>query len=209
MNWQDNLSAFKYSLFGSAMLLLAGCSSNPRALAEASPTQQTAADDGRKPATQTQPKRPHVTRLARSDKSASIPKAVPRSTLERVTWCARNQQGKLYCWGGSSPKTGFDCSGLTKYAFQQGAGITLPRTAADQYAAAEKVPDVEAKRGDLVFFRTHGKRVSHVGIYLGDNKFIHAPRTGKSITTSQLSGYWKKRLVGFGRVAGACRPMYT
>ena len=67
----------------------------------------------------------------------------------------------------------------------------------------------EARKGDLVFFRTRGKRVSHVGIYLGDNKFIHAPRTGKSITTSKLQGYWKQRLVGFGRVQGACRPVYS
>ncbi|MCB1639463.1 MAG: C40 family peptidase, partial [Thiothrix sp.] len=62
-----------------------------------------------------------------------------------------------------------------------------------------------ATRGDLVFFRTRGNSVSHVGIYLGDGKFVHAPRAGRKITTDNITGYWKERLVSFGRIPGACK----
>ncbi|QTR51428.1 C40 family peptidase [Candidatus Thiothrix anitrata] len=126
--------------------------------------------------------------------------------IDRVVWNAQKQQGKMYRFGGESPSTGFDCSGLTQFAFNKGAGVSLPRTAAAQYDAAVKVPRSEATKGDLVFFNTRGRKVGHVGIYLGDNKFVHAPRTGKAITTDKLVGYWGSRVVGFGRIPGACKP---
>lgn len=129
--------------------------------------------------------------------------------LDRVVWNAQKQQGKMYRWGGASPTTGFDCSGLTQYAFRNGAQISLPRTAAEQYATAVKVSRTQSRKGDLVFFNTSGSRVSHVGIYLGNDTFLHAPRSGKAITTSALAGYWGERLVGFGRIPGACRPSYS
>lgn len=129
--------------------------------------------------------------------------------IDRVVWKAQKQQGKMYRWGGTSPITGFDCSGLTQYAFKDGAQITLPRTAAEQYQIATKIPREQASRGDLVFFRTSGKRISHVGIYLGNNRFVHAPRTGRAITTEDLTGYWARTLVGFGRIPGACKPSYS
>ncbi len=129
--------------------------------------------------------------------------------LDRVAWIATKQQGKMYRYGGESPKTGFDCSGLTQFAFGQGAGVSLPRTAAEQYSASVKIPQQEASKGDLIFFKTTGKRISHVGLYMGDNKFVHAPRTGKAITTEKLEGYWADRLVGFGRIPGACKPAYS
>lgn len=201
--WNCHFSHLKYSLLGSAMLVLAGCSTNPRSLSAVSPAQQATEPAKNRVVQAHQKTKPYTVQLAKARKAPAA------STLEKVTWCARKQQGKMYCWGGSSPTTGFDCSGLTQYSFKQGAGVNLPRTAAAQYQAAEKVNQQEARKGDLVFFRTRGKRVSHVGIYLGDNKFIHAPRTGKSITTSKLQGYWKQRLVGFGRVQGACRPVYS
>ncbi|MEB4593091.1 C40 family peptidase [Candidatus Thiothrix sp. Deng01] len=143
-------------------------------------------------------------------KVAQIP-AKPKSVtlLDKVVWNAQKQQGKMYRWGGTSPVTGFDCSGLTQYAFRNGAQVMIPRTAAEQYAAAVKVSRTQAGKGDLVFFNTHGKRVSHVGIYLGKDRFVHAPRTGKAITTSNLKGYWENHLVGFGRIPGACRPSYS
>ncbi len=202
--WNKHVSTVKYSLLGYAMFVLAGCSINPRNGGFPSPAQQTFKPNP-KQQVQGQKALVHKTRLSRS---AAVK---PLASLERVTWCARKQTGRLYCWGGSSPKTGFDCSGLTQYAFQQGAGVSIPRTAAEQYDAATKLSQTEARKGDLVFFRTRGKRVSHVGIYLGENRFIHAPRTGKAITTSELSGYWRKRLVGFGRIQlpGACRPIYS
>lgn len=202
---KNYVSTVKYSLLGYAMFVLAGCSINPRGGAISSPAQQ-AVKPGPKHHAQVQKSvAVHKTRLSRSVT------ARPVSSMERVTWSARKQTGKLYCWGGSNPKTGFDCSGLTQYAFRQGAGVSIPRTAAEQFKASTKLAQTEARKGDLVFFRTRGKRVSHVGIYLGENKFIHAPRTGKAITTSKLEGYWKKRLVGFGRIQtpGTCRPVYS
>jgi cell wall-associated NlpC family hydrolase len=131
------------------------------------------------------------------------------SLLDKVVWNAQKQQGKMYRWGGTSPVTGFDCSGLTQYAFRNGAQVAIPRTAAQQYEAAIKVSREQSQKGDLVFFNTSGKRVSHVGIYLGNNRFVHAPRTGKAITTSELAGYWGRKLIGFGRIPGACRPSYS
>lgn len=142
-----------------------------------------------------------VTKIPAQQKSVTL--------VDKVVWNAQKQQGKMYRWGGTSPVTGFDCSGLTQYAFRNGAQVAIPRTAAEQYAAAVKIPQTEASKGDLVFFITRGKRVSHVGIYLGGNRFVHAPRTGKAITTSELKGYWANRLVGFGRIPGACKPSYS
>ncbi|MDQ5767519.1 C40 family peptidase [Thiothrix subterranea] len=131
------------------------------------------------------------------------------SLLDKVVWNAQKQQGKMYRWGGTSPVTGFDCSGLTQYAFKNGARVAIPRTAAQQYAAAVKVSQAQSQKGDLVFFNTSGKRVSHVGIYLGNDKFVHAPRKGRAIATDELKGYWSQRLIGFGRIPGACKPSYS
>lgn len=213
--WNCHFSHLAYSLLGSTMLVLAGCSTNSRSVNAVSPNQQ-ATEAAKNRVVQVHPKtKPHRLALHKARKvptPATVPApvtAAPAAIPEKVTWCARKQQGKMYCWGGNNPATGFDCSGLTQYAFKQGAGINLPRTAAAQYQVATKVNPQDARRGDLVFFKTRGKRVSHVGIYLGDNKFIHAPRTGKSITTSKLQGYWKQRLVGFGRIQGTCRPVYS
>lgn len=142
---------------------------------------------------------------------AQIPvqQAATVTLLDKVVWNAQKQQGKMYRWGGTSPVTGFDCSGLTQYAFKNGAQVAIPRTASEQYDAAVKVSREQSQKGDLVFFNTGGKRVSHVGIYLGNNKFVHAPRTGRAIATDQLKGYWAQRLIGFGRIPGACRPSYS
>lgn len=139
-------------------------------------------------------------RTAKSQTRARIAQRYPTVSLSPVTWNMRQQQGKRYRFGGSNPSTGFDCSGLTQYAFKRGAGIQLPRTAAAQYQVAQKVPRSAARQGDLVFFQTRGRRIGHVGVYLGNGKFIHAPSSGKRVTTTPLTGYWSKRLVGFGRV---------
>ena len=142
--------------------------------------------------------------------ATKIPSTPTTDTLlEKVVWNAQKQQGKMYRWGGTSPVTGFDCSGLTQYAFNQGAGVKIPRTAAAQYEAAQKIAPNQAQKGDLIFFATRGRHIGHVGVYLGDNKFVHAPRQGKPITTSSLDGYWQQHLVGFGRIPGACRPAFS
>ncbi len=138
-----------------------------------------------------------VTHSSKKHKQAAHTSAAPQAIV-----CAIRQHGKRYRRGGSSPNTGFDCSGLTQYAFRQGNGTHIPRTAAAQYQAASKISRTAARPGDLVFFQTRGRHIGHVGIYLGNGKFVHAPRPGKAVTTEALSGYWSKHLVGFGRIAG-------
>lgn len=125
--------------------------------------------------------------------------------VENVIRTAASEIGTPYVWGGKTPGKGFDCSGLVQHSLAQGANVRVPRTAAEQYAASVKVASGSATRGDLVFFRTRGSSVSHVGIYLGSGKFLHAPRKGKTVTVSTITGYWQDRLIGFGRIPGACK----
>jgi cell wall-associated NlpC family hydrolase len=112
---------------------------------------------------------------------------------------AQSRVGAPYRYGGSGPDA-FDCSGLVAYAYQQ-AGITMPRTAAQQYALARPVPRSELRPGDLVFFRLSGREVSHVGIYAGDGQFVHAPQTGGQVRLASLDDEWYRQ-----RYAGAGRP---
>lgn len=106
-----------------------------------------------------------------------------------------------YVRGGRDPSTGFDCSGFVRYVFAHAVGMQLPTNSASQFLAGLKVKRADMKPGDLVFFHTRGKhRVSHVGIYISDGRFIHSPNTGKSVEISSLeSGYWAKRFVGAKR----------
>lgn len=102
-----------------------------------------------------------------------------------------------YQRGGRKPSTGFDCSGFVRYVFQLGVGVELPNTSAMQYQSGEEVARNDLRSGDLVFFRTRGKRISHVGIYLEDGRFIHAPSSGKRVSVSSLSEpYWSRRYAG-------------
>ena len=106
--------------------------------------------------------------------------------------------GTPYKWGGSSTATGFDCSGMIQYVYQNALGVNLPRTARDMAAASRKIPDRQMKAGDLVFFNTGGShRYSHVGLYIGNGEFIHAPSSGKTIQTEKLSKpYYAKNYLG-------------
>lgn len=105
--------------------------------------------------------------------------------------------GSPYRWGGATPE-GFDCSGLVYYAFGE-AGIKVPRTSQEQFQAARPVPVSSARPGDLVFFG-QGGRISHVGIYIGDQRFIHSPEAGQSVKVSALSeAYFSARFAGSGR----------
>jgi len=107
------------------------------------------------------------------------------TTIEAL---AKKYIGGRYIWGGETPK-GFDCSGYTKYIYQQ-VGITLPRTALLQSKIGQKIEDKKYKKGDLLFFLTDKSRnipITHVGIYLEDNKFIHAASTKKGIIISDLT----------------------
>ncbi len=106
-----------------------------------------------------------------------------------------------YVRGGHDPSTGFDCSGFVRYVFAHAVGMQLPTNSAAQFLAGLKVKRADMKPGDLVFFRTHGRRrISHVGIYISNGRFIHSPTTGKSVEISSLNnGYWAKRFAGAKR----------
>jgi len=111
--------------------------------------------------------------------------------------------GTPYRWGGSSPDSGFDCSGLVGYVFRTALGIDLPRVSRDMAQNGERVERTALTAGDLVFFGRRGNRIDHVGIYLGDGRFVHAPRTGKDVMVSELdTGYWATRFKVARRVAG-------
>ncbi|MBM7699048.1 C40 family peptidase [Kurthia huakuii] len=104
--------------------------------------------------------------------------------------------GTPYVWGGTTP-SGFDCSGFTSYVYRNAIGKSIPRTSGAQYAASKKISKSQLQVGDLVFFNTSGGGVSHVSIYAGNNKLLHA--AGKSVKYSNLyDGYWNKRIVGYG-----------
>jgi cell wall-associated NlpC family hydrolase len=105
-----------------------------------------------------------------------------------------------YRRGGREPSTGFDCSGFVRYVFRHSLQQDLPSDSASQFLAGAKVDRTDMKTGDLVFFRTRGKRISHVGIYLDNGRFIHSPSTGKSVSISNLGeAYWAKRFAGAKR----------
>lgn len=109
--------------------------------------------------------------------------------------------GVDYRDGGRSPATGFDCSGLVAHVFEEAYGIRLPRTVLAQSEAGVAVNQGELEPGDLVFYDTQGRQYSHVGIYLGDGKFVHAPKTGFSVRVESLRGaYWVKRFNGARRI---------
>lgn len=111
--------------------------------------------------------------------------------------------GTPYRWGGASPDKGFDCSGLVSYVFRNAMGIELPRVSRDMAKSGEPISDrTKLSAGDLVFFGRRG-RVDHVGIYLGEGRFVHAPRTGKDVMVSSLdSGYWSRKYLQARRVSG-------
>ncbi|MGM9929745.1 MAG: C40 family peptidase [Bacillus sp. (in: firmicutes)] len=109
---------------------------------------------------------------------------------------AQQYIGLKYVWGGTTPK-GFDCSGLVQYSFKQ-TGVSLPRTAAQQYKYGKYVGKNGLRKGDMVFFNTTGG-ISHVGIYIGNNKFVHSSSSGLRVD-SMNNSYWKPKFVGGKRI---------
>jgi cell wall-associated NlpC family hydrolase len=109
--------------------------------------------------------------------------------------------GTPYRWGGTEPDKGFDCSGLVGYVFRNALGIELPRVSRDMAKNGELITDrAHLVAGDLVFFGLKG-RVNHVGIYVGEGRFVHAPSRGKDVTVSSLEqGYWSGRFLSARRV---------
>jgi cell wall-associated NlpC family hydrolase len=109
--------------------------------------------------------------------------------------------GVRYRWGGNTPQSGLDCSGFVRYVFNDTFGFLLPRKSAQMSKVGLEIGKEELRPGDLVFFNTMRHAFSHVGIYVGDNKFIHAPSRGKSIRVDDMTKvYWDKRYNGARRV---------
>ena len=109
--------------------------------------------------------------------------------------------GVPYKRGGSSEEKGFDCSGFVRHMFEKSVGLVLPRRAEEQAKVTEEINRSDLKPGDLVFFNTMKRTFSHVGIYVGDGKFIHAPRPGKAVRVDDMrEAYWQKRFNGARRV---------
>ena len=123
---------------------------------------------------------------------------MPATVGERAAAVALQQVGAVYRYGGASP-AGFDCSGLVHYAFRR-AGKNVPRTTGQLWHSAGVVAYDDLQAGDLLFFRFDGK-MSHVGIYVGDEQFVHAPSTGRSVSVESLEeGYYRRALMRAGRL---------
>ncbi len=119
------------------------------------------------------------------------------ATHRRAADIALSLRGSPYRFGASGPDA-FDCSGLVQYAYRQ-AGAKVPRTTRAQYEAVTRRYLDQLEPGDLVFFRIAGIQVSHVGIYVGDDEFVHAPKSGSDVHVSSLArDYWRSRLVRAG-----------
>lgn len=123
----------------------------------------------------------------------------PAEIHSEVVTIARDMLGRPYHYGGDTPKQGFDCSGLVYYAHLR-AGLRLPRTSYGQFKATRPVSLQHLHPGDLVFFRFSRYKISHVGIYIGHHRFIHAPSSGKDVSIDDLNDpYWRYRFVRGGR----------
>lgn len=118
---------------------------------------------------------------------------------QRAVYAAFRQLGTPYRYGGTTPD-GFDCSGLVQYAYGR-AGIAVPRTTGQQLRHAHPVSLSSLQPGDLLFFRLSPRKVSHVGIYAGGGRFIHAPSSGKEVSYANLNDpFWRQRVIAAGRV---------
>lgn len=137
--------------------------------------------------------------VARLSVPASPPaNPMPDPLRTQVVFTAMQMVGVPYLWGGSTP-TGFDCSGLVQYAYSN-VGLKLPRTAAEQLAASIPLTLEEAVAGDLLFFRDRSQ-TSHVAIYLGEGRFVHAPNGGSRVSLDDFgTPYWRTHFAGAGRI---------
>lgn len=128
------------------------------------------------------------------------PRAVDAASYRRsVSEHALAMVGVAYRYGGASPDGGFDCSGLVYYAYTM-SGVSVPRTSQDQFRAARKIALSAAERGDIMFFQDQEK-LSHVAIYVGAGRFVHAPASGRSVSVASIeTPYYQRHLVGVGRL---------
>jgi cell wall-associated NlpC family hydrolase len=118
---------------------------------------------------------------------------------DAVAMLALSMIGVRYKYGGADPREGFDCSGLVYYSYVSN-GLAVPRTSQEQFGAARKIPLEDALAGDLLFFQDQ-ERLSHVGIYLGDGRFVHAPSSGDTVRIAHIDApYYQRHLVAVGRL---------
>jgi cell wall-associated NlpC family hydrolase len=145
---------------------------------------------------------------AYADEPIVVPPPLQVSFVDRASATAQDAIdqamdliGIRYRRGGSSPESGFDCSGFVNHVFREGIGLVLPRSSKEMSKSGEAISRDELRPGDLVFFNTMRNAFSHVGIYLGDNQFVHAPRSGGRVRIEDIrDGYWTKRFNGARRV---------
>ncbi len=152
---------------------------------------------------------------AAASAAAAVPNGIAskiREQASNMVVTAMNFLGVKYRRGGDDADIGFDCSGFTRHVFEMSVGLVLPRRADEQAKAPGLVPVKrdELQPGDLVFFNTLKRTFSHVGIYVGNGKFIHSPRPGGEVRVEDMGfAYWKKRFTGARRVeAPATAPIY-
>ncbi len=172
-NCAMNVRVFFLFFIMTGLCLMAGCSSVPLSA----------------------PREPTADAPLRTEASAN-----PAAT--QLVLYAMGMLGVNYKYGGNTPESGFDCSGFVRHVFKESAGLQLPRSAREISGAGHSIAAVELQPGDLVFFNTLKKSFSHVGIYIGDQKFIHAPRVGKAVEIVRMSEtYWTTRFDGARRLA--------
>lgn len=197
LNSQSFWRGAKYLLIATTVVL-AGCATNPSSQNDfAAGSTMRQERDLFLAQTQADPLGAYLAARDYSESNSSKPEPV-----KGLASAALNMLGIKYRYGGGAPSTGFDCSGLVVYAAEKSLGMKLPRNSAAIAREGESVRRSELKKGDLVFFNTRGHRFSHVGIYLGNKKFVHAPRTGAVVRVEDMDiAYWKKRYNGARRLA--------
>jgi cell wall-associated NlpC family hydrolase len=142
---------------------------------------------------------PSVPRAAAPARMTVEPLIADAAVGGAIADVAMGMVGTRYLYGGSDPLEGFDCSGLVHYAYGQ-AGYRVPRTSQELFRAARKISVGDADPGDLMFFQDQTK-LSHVGIYLGDGLFVHAPASGRNVAVGSLElPYYRQHLVAVGRL---------
>jgi cell wall-associated NlpC family hydrolase len=196
----NGVKATGISIIGLSSIFLTGCGSTIQAKKVSAPTKPAPIHKIQKIKHKVINKQRQKLQLKR----ASARKIKKITAADRAAWVAQKQLNIPYVWGGTTPK-GFDCSGLVQYSYKVNK-VRVPRTASQQYASTKRIPTHQAKSGDLVFFKNTGKRrgITHVGIYLGNGRFVHAPRKGKTVEITKVgNGFWNKHLAGFGRFAAS------
>ena len=142
---------------------------------------------------------PSLTGALTAELRARVGNFVDRT--QELVFNALSFMGVPYRWGGATPETGFDCSGFVQYVVRETIGLMLPRSSFDQILQGTSVARGDLQPGDLVFFNTMRATASHVGIYIGENRFIHAPRRGKAVEIVELTNsYWQARYDGARRL---------